>query len=178
MSLLRESDWEFDTSNSGGLAISIFAAEGGSVTLKKRKDGTKIKLRYAATGAGLSWGVKLPKLGRAIIPGVTGSSESFKSGGTVYLSPQHSGTDLTVADFNGGCMFGEAGGGVAWGGAGYAMVFGMNPAAMAAGAFNSIAAQYAFETASGYLFYYGMNYGIQAGAGVTGFMGMMRAVAE
>jgi hypothetical protein len=58
------------------------------------------------------------------------------------------------------------------------MAFGMNAAALAAGAFNSIAAQYAFDTASGYVFFYGMNYGIQAGLGGTGYMGVMRAAAE
>jgi hypothetical protein len=176
MSTLRRSNWEFDTSNSGGVSVSIFAAEGGSVTLRA-KDGAKIKLYYAATGAGLSWGVKLPKLGHVNIPGATGSSESFASNGIVYLAPNFRGNDLTRADFNGGCTFAELAGGVAWGGAGYGMVFGMNPAAMAAGALNSIAAHYALETASGYLFFYGTNYGLQAGVGATGYMGMMKAVA-
>jgi hypothetical protein len=44
---------------------------------------------------------------------------------------------------------------------GYAMVFGMNPAALAAGTLNTIAAQYAMEKASGYLFFSGTNFGIQ-----------------
>jgi hypothetical protein len=177
MSTLRKSDWEFETSNSGGVSVSIFAAEGGSVTLK-RKECPKIKLYYAATGAGWSWGVKFPKLGHVTIPGATGSSESFASRGQVFLAPHFQGNDLTLVDFNGGCAFAEVAGGLAWGGAGYAMVFGMNAAALAAGAVNSIAAQYALETASGYLLFYGMNYGMQAGVGGTGYMGVMRAAAE
>ena len=49
------------------------------------------------------------------LPGLTGSSEQFTSGGLLYMAPMFTRDELTVDDINGGCMFLEVAGGVAWG---------------------------------------------------------------
>jgi hypothetical protein len=126
----RVSRWEFVTSNSGGLTVGFIGGEGGSVTLKEPGTKREIKFIYGALGACVGVGVKLPKLGRVTLPGVSGSSELFTSGGLVTMSPFFTGSKLRADDIEGGCSFVEIGGGAAWGGAGYALTFGMNTAAL------------------------------------------------
>ncbi|MEY4579486.1 MAG: hypothetical protein RL701_4189 [Pseudomonadota bacterium] len=98
MKQLRASKWEFVTSNGGGISIGMGAGEGGSITLKEPQARKDVKFYYGALGAGLSWGVKIPKLGKVHVPGVSGSSESFPSYGTLYLTPSFARSELTVAD--------------------------------------------------------------------------------
>jgi hypothetical protein len=171
----RKSQWEFKTSNSGGLGVGIIAAEGGSVTLTEPGTRTLVKFYYGSIGAGLSFGVKLPKIGRVQIPGVSGSSEQFKSGGLVYMSRDFSAKELTIRDIRGGCFFAEASAGLAWGGAAYAMAFGMNPALLAASVMNSLFVEHAIRSATGYLRFRGMNFGLQGGFGGAGYLGMLYA---
>jgi hypothetical protein len=173
-----KSAWEFKTSNSGGLGVGVVAAEGGSVTLVDPNSGRLVKAYYGSVGAGISLGVKLPKLGRGHLPGMSGSSEELPSHGSVYLSRSFGGKDLVLTDFNGACCFLELAFGLVWGNARYAMTFGMNPAALVAGTLNGHAMSYALETAKGHLVFDGWSFGLQAGAGVTGFMGMITAVPQ
>jgi hypothetical protein len=131
---------------------------------------------YAALGVGLSVGVKLPKIGRVQLPGATGSLEAFTSMGQVYMSGHFHKPELSVDDISGGCCFLEVGGGVAWGAAGYAMVFGMNTAHfiknMLGGGYQPL---FADDGSTGMLVFGGMNYGLQGGAGITSFAGILTA---
>jgi len=95
----RVSRWEFVTSNSGGLGF--IGGEGGSVTLKEPGTKREIKFIYGALGACVGVGVKLPKLGRVTLPGVSGSSELFTSGGLVTMSPFFTGSKLRADDIEG-----------------------------------------------------------------------------
>jgi hypothetical protein len=97
------------------------------------------------------------------------------SAGRVYMSPEFQGNELTVADIEGGCLFGEAGAALTWGHSGYVMSFGMNTALFGAGVLNPLARAYAHQSVNGYLFFHGNNYGMQAGANIGSFMGYMHA---
>jgi hypothetical protein len=130
---------------------------------------------YGAMGVGISYGVKLPKVRRLTIPGLVGSAEAFTSFGTLFMADRFPKKELSVDDISGGICFGEVAGGAAWGAAGYALVFGMNPALMAAATANAALLSLALATATGYLRFAGMNFGFQAGAGFTGFVGAMYA---
>jgi hypothetical protein len=134
-----------------------------------------VKFRYGAYGAGAGIGFKLPKLGHLPLPGAVGSSESFASGGYVYLTPQFKGTELAAADFNGGCCFLEFAAGAAWGLSGYAMTVGMDLAALVAGAANPTGLPQALWTAAAYIFFGGTTFGLQASAGGMSFVGYMHA---
>lgn len=134
-----------------------------------------MKFYYGALGVGESFGVKLPKIGKMKLPAATGSSESFESRGRIYMTKQYARSELTESDIGGGFCFIELAGGVAWGGAGYAMMFGMDPTLMAAAPLNPAFVRLAMEGATGYLLFAGVNYGLQAGAGLTGFAGVMYA---
>jgi hypothetical protein len=66
--------------------------------------------------------------------------------------------------------------GAAWGASGYAMEVGMNLAALAAGAANAFALQYAHHTATAFIVFGGSNFGLQAGAGLSSYTGMIHDV--
>jgi hypothetical protein len=111
------------------------------------------------------------------MPGVTGSSELFDSGGAVFLAPGFPGKELTVNDISGACTFIEVSAGLTWGEAGYAMGFGMNPSLFAA--FPLVPAyvtQSIIKDIKGYILFKGTNYGLQAGASAGAFVGYMREV--
>jgi hypothetical protein len=170
----RPSEWTFTTSNGGGLSAGFFGGEGGSITLAEPKTARPVVFYYAAAGFGFSAGVKLPKIGKVTLPGATGSSESFTSMGRVYMSGRFHKPELTADDISGGCFFVEVGLGAAWGGAGYAMVFGMNTAQflralITPAGFNP----YAEDTSTGMLLFAGVNFGLQAGGGITSFAGVL-----
>lgn len=177
LGLARKSEWSFTTSNGGGVSAGIVGAEGGSVTLNNPTTNQNVRFAYGALGAGLGLGIKLPKLGRVHLPFVSaGSSESFDSRGRVFMAREFVGQELTVRDFCGGCYFIEVSGGLVWGGAGYAMMFGMNPALLAAAALPNnpfFSVDRAIATAKGYIVFAGVNFGVQASIGVTGFLGLM-----
>jgi hypothetical protein len=172
----RPSDWTFETSNGGGLSLGLFGGEGGSITLAEPKTKRPVVFYYGALGVGFSGGFKLPKIGRAQLPGLTGSSRAFPSFGQVYMSGHFEKAELAVDDINGGCCFLEVALGAAWGGAGYAMVFGMNVAQFA----RMLLAPPApgleqSDTSTGMLLFAGANFGLQAGGGLTSFTGVLRA---
>ena len=169
----RKSKWEFITSNGGALSLGIAGAEGGSVTLEEPQTKRRVTFYYGALGVGPSFGVKLPKIGKMKMPGVTGSSESFTSAGLVYMTREYSGKELKERDIGGGFCFVEVGGGAAWGGAAYAKIFGMDDALVAASPLNPAFLRLAKESATGYLLFGGATFGMQAGGGLSGFAGVM-----
>jgi hypothetical protein len=179
----RESQWKFVTCNGFGLSVGIIAGEGGTITLKEPGGGGEVKFYLGGIGAGVSVGVKLPKLkipkiNAGKISGGVGSLEAMTSGGRVYMAPTFGGTELTRRDIRGGCCFIEGNAGFAWGGAADGMIFGMNPillaAAVAAPTLPAVM-QHALSTATGLMAWAGVNFGFQAGIGVAGYVGMLYA---
>jgi hypothetical protein len=55
------SAWEYETSASGGIGIGLVAAEGGAIWLYDPKR-LRQRFRYGGVGAGLSWGIKIPRV--------------------------------------------------------------------------------------------------------------------
>ncbi len=133
----------------------------------------KVVFYYGALGVGPAVGFKLPKLGK--ITGVTGSIEDFPSAGTVRMCKQFKGSELSISDINGGCSFMEVGAGLVWGKSQIAMLFGMDPMLFAASLASPDLLWDALKTATGYVKFGGLNFGIQAGAGAAQFVGLLRA---
>ena len=173
--ILRPSAWTFVTSSGAGLTIGFFSAEGGSLTLAEPGTQGEVKLRYAALGAAAGFGFKLPKVGKLLVPGASGSLESFPSTGTVFMAPQFKGTDLSRQDFDGACSLVEVSGAVTWGASGSFMLFGMNVAAFLATTLMPASLPHALATAKGYLFFGGMNYGVQAGISIGSLAGILKS---
>jgi hypothetical protein len=185
---VKQSLWTFDTSNTGGLGVEFFAAEGGAIYLKD-KIGTPATFKYVAAGAGLSYGLKLPKIGKIKIDGKSVSAalgpKAFPNTGTIFVLPGCPGTDLTRNDIKGVCAFVEVAGGVLFGGSATAMLLGMNAlwlAAVVAAIGESIvapplqlAAMMAWDkmvqTSKGLLLMAGATAGLQAGIGGAAYIG-------
>jgi hypothetical protein len=176
----KRSQWEFVTCNSLGASGGIIAGQGGTITLKDPASRSAVKFYLGAIGAGVSEGIKLPRLKLPKLPGGklaggTGSMEAMTSGGFVFMAPTFRGTELTRRDIRGACLFVEGSVGFAWGLSGDAMVFGMNPIAFVNGLVNPLLLSQALVTATGYLTWAGVNFGYQAGGGITGYAGMLYA---
>jgi hypothetical protein len=182
---LRTSNWQFNTSNGLGVGAAVVGAEAGSITLDAPTTRQPTKFLYAAGGAGLSWGIKLPKVGKVQLKvkgksvGGTASSETLPSYGIVYMVPMFAGSELRPSDINGACAFVELNAGVVAGAAGYAMLFGMSPAWFAAALIGGATAgghfwHQALQTAAGVLLFAGANVGPQFGYGGMAFGGYLR----
>lgn len=64
--IVRQSQWEFVTSGTGGIGIGYFAAGGGEEVLKS-PSGENKGFYYGSAGVGLSIGIKrIPKIGRIV----------------------------------------------------------------------------------------------------------------
>jgi hypothetical protein len=61
---LRPSKWKFRTSNSGAASLSIFGAEGGTITLANPEN-KDVKFGYGALGVGYGKGISMPKFGKS-----------------------------------------------------------------------------------------------------------------
>ncbi len=180
LAIKKESAWKFVTSSSGGLGIEFFAAEGGVIYLQNPA-GDTIPFKYGAAGAGLSFGFKLPKIGKLRIP-IKGKSAAgviapadFPNAGKIFILDTFAGDELTRSDITGVCEFLEIGGGLIAGGSGTAMLLGMNPVWLAAflgGPLGMVAANIGLQhSATAILVMAGVTAGIQAGAGGAAFLG-------
>lgn len=178
--ILRGSGWQYVTAASGGLAIGYVAAGGGSITVRP-PGGQDVALYYGGAGGGLGIGAKLPRIPKVNISlkgkTVTGAAEAFPSTGQVYVSDAVGGRDLMRSDFTGPCMYVEVAAGLIAGGSGTAMLFGLSPAwlaAMVAAPQAGAILQYKLlESARGAILMAGINAGLQAGAGVAGYIGAL-----
>jgi hypothetical protein len=184
LELTRESKWNFVTSNGAGLGVGPLAGEAGSITLVEPDSAQQVKFFYAGMGGGMSFGFKLPKIGKIEVKGKGKagggnlSSETLPSGGRVYLTTTFKGSELTRRDIGGAIAFVEVTGGLIAGGAAAAMIFGMNPAWVAAAAAApflgpSYLWHHALTSASGILVWAGLNVGIQGGVGGAAYLGLM-----
>jgi hypothetical protein len=190
ITIKKPSAWEFVTSSSGALGVEFVAAEGGALYFKDPA-GRADAFYYGAAGAGLTYGFKMPKIGKLQLqmPKVRGRSvgalvapAAFLNAGKLYVLGGCKGNELTESDIQGVCMFLEVGGGMIVGGSAMAMLVGMSPAWLAATLAATPAAitlplidlyiwQQLIETATGLLLMAGVNAGIQWGVGGAVFLG-------
>ncbi len=176
----KESAWKFVTSASGGIGVSLLAAEGGAIYFNDPL-GAAQTFHYGAVGAGLSWGFKIPRLPKLQIRGKSVGAvvapPAFPCGGVLYITDGFHGDELSKSDIQGPCMFVEVGGGLAVGGYGGAMLIGLStPAVLAAIATPLMASMIwpsVMATAKGALMFAGLNAGLQAGVFAAGFIGAL-----
>ncbi len=128
----ERSKWTFDTSGTGGLAVGLVAAEGGVIKLSDPQQ-NPVNLRLAAIGVGVSFGLKLPKIGKLPVPKIKGKEVGgalaptfFPNAGWIWKTSACHGADLTHEDFCGPVVFGEIGASIIVAGAGDAMLLGMD----------------------------------------------------
>ena len=128
----ERSKWSFDTSGTGGLAIGVLAAEGGVIKLIDPGQHL-VNLRLAAIGAGISAGLKLPKIGKLPVPKIRGKESGgalaptfFPNAGWIWKTSACQTPDLTHDDFCGPVIFGEVGASIIVAGAGDAMLLGID----------------------------------------------------
>lgn len=182
MSILRPSQWTYETGATGGVSVEFVVASGGTIVLhdpaSKEED-----FWYGGVGVGIGIGLKIPKikLPKMTIPkielpkvagrevGAAGSAKSFPSSGAVYMTDAFEKQELTRADIQGGTLYVDAGAGLIVGHAGSAMLLGMNSALLAMGLTNpalSFLAIEAVHQAPAVLLMHGWTAGFQAGGGV------------
>jgi hypothetical protein len=175
----KESAWQFVTSSSGGVGVEFFLAEGGAIYFKD-PSGVAVSYTYGAAGAGLAFGLKLPKVGKLQLQ-VKGKTvgggvapAAFPNTGKLYILDSFAGNELKRSDMTGCCMFVQAGGGVIGGGSAYAMVLGMNPIYLVGMTFTPLmllAETKLLQSATALLLMAGLNVGVQAGGGAGAFIG-------
>jgi hypothetical protein len=171
----RESAWKFVTSSGFGVSLEV-AATGGKIVLRNPQ-GKEVNFYYGAVGAGLSTpSLKLPKLGKLKKSG-GGSAANFPSKGAVYMLSQFQGKELAESDLQGGCVFIEGAGGLLVGAAADAMLLGGNPVWLLMATNPGLAAQAVppfLKSCKAVLLMAGLNAGLQASIGVTGYAGYLR----
>lgn len=182
MSILRPSQWTYETGATGGISVEFVVASGGTIVLhdpaRKEED-----FWYGGLGVGIGIGLKLPKikLPKMTIPeikipkvagrevGGAGSAKSFPSSGAVYMTSSFEKQELTRSDIQGATLYVDAGAGLIVGHAGSAMLLGMNSALLAMGLSNpamSFLMIEAIQHAPAVLLMHGWTGGLQAGGGV------------
>lgn len=184
LSVKHKSAWEFVTFGSGGISVGFFAAEGGTIVLKDPTTGNDVNFYYGGAGAGLSAGLKIPKIGKVQINTrkgpVTGSlgPTEFPSTGTFLVTDSCETDELKLSDIQGLCAFGEVGGGLIAGGSACAMYVGLDPVRLLSLAALPFAAptaiQFYLNSAKGILLMAGLNVGLQAQIGAASYCGYLR----
>ncbi|MGI4796211.1 MAG: hypothetical protein ACRYG8_19570 [Janthinobacterium lividum] len=116
ISITDKSAWTFDTSATGGIGVEFVALQGGAIWLKDPAQAS-VRLRMVAVGAGLTYGLKLPKLGKLPplklggkqVGGALGP-KFFPSAGMIWKTAACSRQELVHDDFCGPVVFIEGGG--------------------------------------------------------------------
>jgi hypothetical protein len=173
----RESAWKFETFGSGGISIVVSGTVG---TVELTDPGGKLtSFWYGGIGAGPSGGLRLPKFGKVKLKGTgTVAPTWFKSTGVVLVTDNCPGDDLTISDLRGVCAFVEAGAGLIGGGSGLVMLAGLREStSWWQKALSGVSALYnvysTLNSARAVIPMAGLNVGVQAGWGVTGYIGFM-----
>jgi hypothetical protein len=162
---LIESGWTYRTGASGGVSLAV-SLGGGWFTLADPAD-REVTFYYGVVGAGVSAGLKLPRLGK-LEKTTTGSLGSFRSGGIVLVNNAVlEGRELVASDFEGTCAILEGGGGLLVGATGDVVLFGLGLPALAA----VLATPLILTGCPGALLIAGMNAGFQANVGITAYLG-------
>lgn len=177
---LVPSQWTYDTGATGGVGIGFIAGAGGALYFRG-PGGEQQIFHFGALGAGLSFGVKLPKLPKPQIRGKglsgAGSVTQLPSVGRLWKRSWFGQRELTRNDIQGAIVFLEGALGLGVGGSGDVMLFGINSAALAGAAAASRIMpgllDDALNTATGAVAFVGVNVGLQAGGGIAGLVGYM-----
>lgn len=175
----KSSAWQFVTFGSGGLSLGLFSAAGGKVVLQS-PTGIIKTFYYGGAGAGLSAGLKIPKIGKVQIKTIkgpltgSGGPTEFPSTGKLLVTDSFQGEELLVSDIQGPCIFTEVGGGIIAGASACAMYFGIDPLRLSLLGMPVIGAQLAINSAKGMLLMAGLNVGIQAQIGGAMYVGYLR----
>lgn len=183
----KESGWQFITSSSGGIGVEFLTAEGGAIYLSDPRKARQT-FKYGAAGAGISCGLKLPKIGKIDLPKIKGKGvggiaapSAFPNAGKIYILDTFAGNELNRSDITGVCMFVEIGGGFGVGGSATGMILGMDAVWLAGtmatmevcGDLAILAARRLLESATAILVMAGLNAGLQAGAGGAAYLGAL-----
>ncbi len=183
MSLLRLSDWTYNTGAGGGAAVEFVTATGGLLRLtdpsKRDHD-----YYYGGVGIGYGLGLKIPKIKFPrfstprieLPPKIAGRSVSgagagvhTPSGGWVYMTNAYQGKELGPDDFRGGVVYLDGSLSLVIGQAGDIMLMGINPVMLALGlsspAFSWVLEE-AISNAPILLVTHGRTWGFQAGFSV------------
>ena len=186
LGIKKSSGWKFDTSGSGGgslggAGLGVVAVSGGKIVLKSPA-GKSEEFYFGGAGAGLSGGVKIPKIGKIEIPTKKGpiggnvGPTSMPSIGSVYLTGGCDGDELTASDFKGACAWVELSAGVIFATSAIAMLAGMNPVYLPL-AMNPISATVGtilmVNSAKAVILVLSTSVGVQGQAGVAGYCGYM-----
>jgi hypothetical protein len=178
LGIKKESAWTFVTSSTGGIGVEFVAVEGGALFFQD-PSGAPDTFYYGAAGAGLSFGLKLPKIGKIQIKnksvGAVIAPNSFPNMGKLYILETFDGDELAESDIEGVCMFVEIGGGLIVGGSATAMILGMNPlwlpTIVLPPPMSTVGQQMLIKSATGLLVMAGVTAGVQAGGGIGAFIG-------
>lgn len=179
---VNESNWKYKTASAGGLTVAFAAAAGGVLTLIDPAQAEQ-QFRYGSVGVGFGFGARLPRFGKVNLQvrgqsvGAAGASEDFWAVGKVLVNDATAARGLVREDFEGPCVFIEAGIGLIGGGSGSAMLFGLDPKllAMAAAKVTTIGNLLLpndtlgrlLLSSKGAIIAAGANVGLQAGGGAT-----------
>lgn len=180
----ERSKWTFDTSGTAGIGIGFVAAEGGVIRLTDPAQ-HPVSLRLAALGAGISEGLKLPKIGKMPVPKIKGQAVggavapmSFPNAGWIWKTTACLAPDLSHQDFCGPVVFGEIGASVIIAGTGNAMLMGFDTvlfaemlATMATPVVNAFAIDRALSSAKAVLVSAGVAVSPSAQVGAAAFTG-------
>lgn len=183
MSLLRLSDWTYNTGAGGGASVEFVTATGGLLRLSDPK---KQDHDYYYGGLGIGYGIGLkipkmrfprfttpkidlpPKIGGRSVSGA-GAGVHTPSGGLVYMTNAFQGKELGPDDFRGGTVYLDGSLSLIIGQAGDAMLMGINPIMLALGlsnpAFTPVLEE-AISNAPVLLITHGRTWGYQAGFSV------------
>lgn len=175
VTIKKKSSWEFDTFGSGGVSVGYVAANGGTVRLKDPQ-GIIHSFYYGGIGAGISAGLKLPKIGKVQVRTkkgpLTGSigPAPFPSKGSLFITNDFSGDELEKSNLRGLCAFVDIGAGIIVGYSGVALLLNLSPWWL-----SGIPATIPLllGSADAVLLMRGPNVGIQAQIGGAAFLGAL-----
>lgn len=182
MIVKKESAWKFVTSSTGGLGVEFIAAEGGVIYMTD-PGGSAVSFKYGAAGVGITYGFKLPKIGKVDVKvlgkaiGAAVAPASFPNTGIMYVLDSFAGDELTRDDITGVCQFVEVGAAMFAGGSATAMLVGMSPVWLAGIAMGPASPFYfpcvekLVSSATGVLLMAGINASLMAGVGAAAFLG-------
>lgn len=182
MIIKKESEWKFVTSSTGGLGVEFIAAEGGIIYMTD-PSGSPVSFKYGAAGVGITYGFKLPKIGKVDVKvlgktvGAAAAPSFFPNTGVMYVLDSFDGDELERSDITGVCQFVEVGAAMFVGGSATAMLVGMSPIWLAGIAMGPASPFYypsvykLVSSATGVLLMAGINASIMAGVGGAAFLG-------
>ncbi|MDE8347535.1 MAG: hypothetical protein POH28_15380 [Acidocella sp.] len=182
---VRSSKWNFKTAGSGGINIDIFAASGGQIVMLDPRKNLE-RFNYGGIGAGAGFGIKLPRIGKLEVNAIghsiagTVAPMPWWNTGKIFMTAEFNGAELTRPDFTGACLFTEINVGVIEGVSATGMLMGIDPDAVAVLGASVLTGMDLFMflrhpaiSPKALLVMGGRNVGIQAGAGVAGYLGIV-----